>query len=720
MKYISFYIFFLAFSISVSSQDIQHKLSVNININDHLIEVIDDILIPNDYLLANPDLMFSLNSNLKVYSPDEKTVIQEIPEKENKDTRVPVKTYSIQVAGNSGKDIIISIAYSGLINDDITTGAAEYARGFSETSGIISEKGIYLAGSTQWVPKFRNVELFSFFLEVKIDKEWSIVSQGSRTINKITEGKKRIRYESPEPMDEIYLIGGKWTEYSIPTGRVLFQAFLRTPDEKLANKYLGATQGYLSMYEKMIGPYPFTKFALVENFWETGYGMPSFTLLGPKVIRFPWILYSSYPHELLHNYWGNSVYVDYETGNWCEGITVYMADHLLKEQQGQGAEYRQSTLQKYTDFVNPENDFPLNEFISRNNSAEEAVGYGKCMMMNNMLRTNFGDEVFLKAYSKFYHDYKFRKAGFSDIQTCFEEITGIDLSSFFKQWTQRPGAPSLELFKVGINKTSSSYELSFHINQSQPEEVFELDIPVYVYLDGETVVKSTSIHMNNKAQDYLLKFDKKPVRIEVDPMFQLFRRLDRNEVPTTLTQLFGAKNAAVILPSESPSLENYKKMAEIWKITQEAQGKNLEIIFDNELQELPNNKSIWVFGFENKFYGIAKIPENYFNQLSEEEKSTTQLLKSEGSLVYAIRNPGNAELTLGFAGSVQADAIEGLGRKLPHYGKYSYLGFKGTEPKNTLKGVFPTLGSPLNYPIPYSGEIIPASAKIKPRKALTN
>ncbi|MEA1898824.1 MAG: M1 family aminopeptidase [Bacteroidota bacterium] len=720
MKYISFCIFFMAFSITASSQDIKHKLGVKINVHDHLIEVIDDIMIPGDYFMANPDLTFSLNSNLKVYSPDEKITIQEITEKENKEARVPVKTYSIHVAENNGRDIIISIAYSGLINDDITTGAAEYARGFSETSGIISEKGIYLAGSTQWVPSFRNVELFSFFLEVTIDQEWSVVSQGSRTINETTKGKKRIRYESPEPMDEIYLIGGKWTEYSISTGRVLFQAFLRTPDEKLANKYLGATQGYLSMYEKMIGPYPFTKFALVENFWETGYGMPSFTLLGPKVIRFPWILYSSYPHELLHNYWGNSVYVDYETGNWCEGITVYMADHLLKEQQGQGAEYRQSTLQKYTDFVNTENDFPLIEFLSRNNSAEEAVGYGKCMMMNNMLRTNFGDELFLKAWSKFYNDYKFKQAGFSDIQTCFEAITGSELDSFFEQWTQRPGAPSLKLSGVVVNKTNSSYELSFHIDQTQPEEAFELDIPVYVYLEGETEVSSTLISMNNKAQDYLLKFDEKPVRIEVDPMFQLFRRLDRNEVPTTLTQLFGAKSATIILPSDSPSLDNYKKMAELWKITQEAQGKNMEIVLDNELQELPNNKSIWVIGFENKFYKIAKIPENYFNQFSADEKSKAELLMSEGSLVYSIQNPGNAEFTLGFAGSTLADAIEGLGRKLPHYGKYSYLGFKGTEPENILKGIFPTLGSPLNYPISYNGVIIPTLAKIKPRKALTD
>ena len=100
-------------------------------------------------------------------------------------------------------------------------------------------------------------------------------------------------------------------------------------------------------YSGLIGPYPFNKFALVENFWETGYGMPSFTLLGPEIIRFPFILHSSFPHEILHNWWGNSVFVDYGTGNWCEGLTAYLADHLVEEQRGKGAEYRRGTLQKY-------------------------------------------------------------------------------------------------------------------------------------------------------------------------------------------------------------------------------------------------------------------------------------------------------------------------------------------------------------------------------------
>ncbi len=719
MKILSCSLVFLVIQLSLLSQTIHHEIKADINIQDHRIEVIDAISFPKDLMTANPDLIFSLNAELTVHSADGRTVVEEMPGEEEKDASVVVKKYRIRIKENVKEDVSFKIGYSGIINDDIVTGAAEYARGFSETSGIISETGIYLAGSSQWIPEFNNDALISFTLDVTVDPEWSIVSQGTRVIHETLDGKEHIRYESPEPMDEIYLIGGKWTEYSIPSEKVLLQAFLRTPDETLANKYLRATQGYLSMYEKMIGPYPYTKFALVENFWETGYGMPSFTLLGPKVIRFPWILYSSYPHELLHNYWGNGVYVDYESGNWCEGITAYMADHLLKEQQGQGAGYRQSTLQKYTDFVHPDNDFPLTGFLSRNNSAEEAIGYGKCLMMNNMLRTTFGDEMFLKAYSMLYADYKFARAGFSDIQRCFEEVTGTDLSSFFHQWTERTGAPSLKLSDVAVKRTGSSYDLSFHLSQIQPEEVFELDIPVYVYMEGESEVNSVSIQMKNRTREFHLEVDKRPVRIEIDPTFQLFRRLDRNEVPTTMTQLFGAKESVVILPSESPSLAKYREMAELWKATQEAQGKTMEITNDNELSELPSDMTVWVFGFANLFFPSVQIPQKYMEEFPADQKEVAETLRNSGSLVYAIQNPGNEDLTLGFVGTHDPGAIEGLGRKLPHYGKYSYLGFEGDEPVNKAKRVFPALGSPLNYAIPYNGKVIKMSSKIVPRKALS-
>ena len=64
----------------------------------------------------------------------------------------------------------------------------------------------------------------------------------------------------------------------------------------------------------MHGPYPFPKFAIVENFFPTGYGFLSYTLLGGSVLKLPFIPETSLRHEIAHSWWGNGVLVDYAAG----------------------------------------------------------------------------------------------------------------------------------------------------------------------------------------------------------------------------------------------------------------------------------------------------------------------------------------------------------------------------------------------------------------------
>jgi hypothetical protein len=235
------------------------------------------------------------------------------------------------------------LKYGGIINHPIEQYGREQARGYSQTKGMISGEGVYLAGSSLWYPMFED-KLLTFKLRLELPPEWDAVSQGERTYHAKNISSTIVQWESPEPQEEIFIAAARFHEYIRSAGKTRAMVFLRTPDQGLAGRYLNATVRYISMYETLIGPYPYEKFALVENFWETGFGMPSFTLLGPKVIRFPFIIDSSYPHEILHNWWGNSVFPDYENGNWSEGLTAYLSDHLLKEQRGEVAEYRQTTF----------------------------------------------------------------------------------------------------------------------------------------------------------------------------------------------------------------------------------------------------------------------------------------------------------------------------------------------------------------------------------------
>jgi len=697
--------FIFCTTLTFASETLHHKISATVNPSKHFIEAADEIKIPADQI--KQDMFFLLNNNLTVTSEtpgvlitlDESGIKAEDfgidREDFNYSSDYTQNKYLLSFDNYEGGEVTFLLKIRGIINYPISQLGEEYARGFSQTPGIIDEKGVYLAGSTFWIPWFNN-EWISFELTVEVPQDWSVVSQGNRTLNETKNGIHAIRWDSPEPMEEIYLIAAQFTEYSKSAGSIDVMAFLRTPDEALANKYLEATAQYLEMYRKLVGPYPFTKFALVENFWETGYGMPSFTLLGEQIIRFPFILNSSYPHELLHNYWGNSVYVDFKTGNWCEGLTAYMADHLIAEQRGQGEEYRRSTLQKYTDYVRSSNDFPLSEFGSRYNASSEAIGYGKSSMMWNMLREKVGDELFIQSFQQFYQNNKFKAASFDDIRLSFEKVTGKILKPFFDQWVGRKGAPELALSNVSAQKENENYLLNFTLKQIQSEDVFILDVPVAVSFENKIDIKK--IEMTQKEQSYQLTFSENPLLVQIDPQFNLFRKLNYNEIPPSLSKIFGSEEVLILLPSKADSVkqEYYKKLADIWAADS---TKKFKTLFDNEISELPLTTSVWILGTENIFRDkIQAGIKDYSAELTEDmvRIGAASFDAKKNSIVISVRHPNNPAAVLVFLSTDNKEAIEGLARKLPHYGKYSYLVFEGNEPTNIGKGEWETVNSPLS------------------------
>ncbi len=695
---------FICSSAVFAGDIIHHKIYVSLEPGRHYLQVTDEVTIPAGQM--KPVLNFLLNKNLNIASesPD---VILELNksgvkaedfgmDREDFDQQGgnSENQYSLTFKNYIGKETIFTLKYDGIIDYPIQQLGEEYARGFSQTPGIIDTEGVYLAGSTYWVPWFNN-NWIDFEMTVEMPHHWDVVSQGKRTQNAIKNGQHIITWDSPEPMEEIYLIAARFTEYSKAAGSIDVMAFLRTPDETLANKYLEATAQYLEMYRKLIGPYPFTKFALVENFWETGYGMPSFTLLGEQIIRFPFILNSSYPHELLHNYWGNSVYVDFKSGNWCEGLTAYMADHLIAEQRGQGEEYRRSTLQKYTDYVKSSNDFPLSEFGSRYNASSEAIGYGKSLMMWNMLRNLIGDDNFVKGFQKFYRDNKFKAASFDDIRVSMEAVTGEDLKQFFHQWVTRKGAPELILSDVSVKEVNGQYQLSFTLKQVQDEEVFNLGVPVAVATANKAEMKT--VEMNQKVQSYEMMFNERPLLVQVDPQFNLFRKLHYNEIPPSLSKIFGSDEITIILPSKAgeSELEYYRRLAGTWSSDS---TKKIKIVSDDEITELPSESAVWIFGTENLFAGkIREGLKDYDAVLSKDSVmlGSTSYPVNKTSFIIAVRHPENPASVIVLLSADNKDAVTGLARKLPHYGKYSYLVFEGTEPSNIGKGEWETVNSPL-------------------------
>jgi hypothetical protein len=678
-----------------------HQLQIALHPEQRSLTAADIITLPSN---VPRTFYFLLHHSLNPTSPDANIEPAEVVSGEQ------LAKYRITLPAGRNS---FTLTYQGEIFHPPQQDARE-VRTFESTPGIIDLQGTVLTGDSGWYPRFSDGP-FTFSLDIDIPQGWHAISQGKRSNVNATH----VAWQEAQPQNEIYLIAAPFVEYAQAAGGIETLAYLRNNDPALARRYLGATQRYLEMYQTLIGPYPYAKFALVENFWETGYGMPSFTLLGSQVIRLPFIVDTSYPHEILHNWWGNGVYVDYASGNWSEGLTAYLADHLLQEQKGSGAEYRRSTLQKYADFVSASRDFPLMQFTSRHSAQSEAVGYGKAIMMFHMLRMKLGDEAFTRALQNLYREYRFRRAGFADIENIFSKVSGIQLEPFFAQWVQQTGAPQLRLVSAQTRHTVKGYELDIVIEQTQSGSAYRLDLPFAVTLAGYEAAYSAVIAMKEKRAELHLNLDAQPLRVDVDPEFDLFRRLDRAEIPPAFSQIFGAEKLLIVLPRTAPQAlrTQYLEIARAW---QRQPSRVTTIKWDDEIGQLPATGAVWLFGWENSFR------EKFTNALDTNGVTMSDVEariangKYERSLNALALTAHVGQIPIGWMAAPEAAMLPVLARKLPHYGKYSYAAFSGSELTNLAKGVWPVTSSPLGQAVKQEDGSTPdvPRGKLKPRESL--
>ncbi|MCF6325418.1 MAG: M20/M25/M40 family metallo-hydrolase [Gammaproteobacteria bacterium] len=693
------------------TKTIQHVLNISLEPATSMITAQDTITLP-DHLASQAYFEFLLHAGLKPTSSTHAVETLATPSNSIQ------HHYRVKLSADKQP---ITLNYSGVINHPISADGEQYARGFKETPGLIDKEGIFLAGSTLWYPVVSE-QLVSFKLAISLPEGWSAISQGSR-IPLLTEalpGWTKVMWEEKQPQDDIFIIANRYYEYRQSAGATEAMVFLRDADETLAQKYLDTTAQYLSMYNKLLGPYPYQKFAMVENFWDTGYGMPSFTLLGPRVIRFPFILHSSYPHEILHNWWGNGVFVDYDKGNWAEGLTTYLADHLIAEQRGRAINYRRDVLQRYSDFVIHERDFPLSEFRSRHSAATEAVGYGKTLMLFHMLRQQLGNRDFVRALATLYRKHRFTIASFQDVEAIFSQVSEQNLAPFFEQWVQRAGAPSLKLDNATTRKEGRHYRLNASLIQQQTGIPFKLKIPVMIYLEGQSEPHIEMVTMASSQVDLSLTFEARPLRIEIDPMFDLFRRLDDKEIPSALSQGFGAERVLMLLPSKAHNklLSEYRNMAMAWAGNQPG---DWQVKLDSEIDQLPSDQAVWILGWNNLFSDTVK---QALKKQGVSVDGTTLTLKEQSlpianhSVMLTARHPDNSGSTLVWLATSRAEAVPALARKLPHYRKYSYLAFEGDEGNNVAKGQWRVLNSPMSLDFNYTDNPERDGFKLTPAPAL--
>ncbi|MCG8416210.1 MAG: M20/M25/M40 family metallo-hydrolase, partial [Pseudomonadales bacterium] len=344
---------------------------------------------------------------------------------------------------------------------------------------------------------------------------------------------------------------------------------------------------------------------------------------------------------------------------------------------------------RYKNYVADGTDFPLSQFTARNSAATQAVGYGKTLMLWHMLRVELGDELFLEGLRQFYEQYKFRRASFADIERLFSGLSGVDLTAFFDQWVHRTGAPELSVDVQEVNGNRARIMFA----QTQFGDPYLLKVPVALYYEGESEPQLYDINLSQKTEGFFAPDYDRLQAVLVDPYFDVFRTLDREETPPSVGELFGASEINFILPNTNR--EQWTELAQNFGANAE-----YELIFADGIDSIPADKPAWILGRDNPWAATVTEAASVYG-VTETDSGLTMAGSEIGydnrTTLILGRHPDNPELAIGALHIDDMVALPGTIEKLPHYGRYSYVSFTGAEPTIDIRGEWESTNSPLQW-----------------------
>lgn len=524
----------------------------------------------------------------------------------------------------------------------------------SQMDGLIDHTGIALTGL--WHPRLDTDCLQG--LTATLPKQFTAISEAEEIRDTVSGNTRTVRFRFDHPLTSLNFVAGPYVveQEPIGPGQTLYSYFF-AEDKALAAEYRKKTLGYLKRYQELIGPYPYKRFSIVENRLPTGYAMPTFTLLGQAVVRLPFITETSLGHEVLHSWFGNSVDVDTSQGNWCEGLTTYLADQAFAADKGGAAAFRKQQLITYQSYVGADNTFALKDFsgagshLNSGNKAARAVGYEKASMLFHMLFREIGDAPFYAGLRDFYARFHNRQAGWQDLAASFAQSSHQNLEPFFSQWLNRADLPRLQITSAPLTEKEGQMELALTIKQLQ-ENPYRLRLPLdIVTAKGK---ERREVTLTEKETKLTIPLADYPSLVIADPDYDLMRALAPEELPPTWSRFLGARERLALVP-EGKDLQTYAPLLDLLA-AMNCPVKAAGSATDKDLA----GKSVIFLGTD------SRLARSIFAGQPQAAPGFT-LETKENPLA-----PGQVAVLIASASAAETAAAT---PKLAHYGRYSTLRF---------------------------------------------
>ncbi|MDH3218082.1 MAG: M1 family aminopeptidase [Gammaproteobacteria bacterium] len=452
--------------------------------------------------------------------------------------------------GNSGNDYVLRLPDKGrhvlefMLRGSIParSGGDAAASGQYASSG---SDGVYLPGWEAWIAH-DDEEPVRFRMRVTVPASQRAVATGKLVDEKVGDQTYSATFELAQPGETPSLFAGPYRTSERLSDGLRLRTYFHAELDTLAEPYLDAAEAYIRRFRAEIGDYPYADFHVISAPIPVGLGFPNLTYVGRQVIPLPFMRTRSLAHEVLHNWWGNGVAVDYASGNWAEGLTTYMADYALERDKGE-AEARSMRVKWLRDYaaLPAQRDQPVRAFRSKQHQASQVIGYNKVAFIFHMLSIEIGQAAFDAGLRRFWSEHRFRTAAWQDLQAAFEQSAGRELGWFFEQWLDRRGAPRLSLGAHRIEQLENGFRTSIEI--LQPVAGYRFRLPVRLIMPSGFERHEITVSETLTTVEWIT--DDRPESIHFDPESDVFRLLQQDETPPIIRDITLNPTTSVVIGS---------------------------------------------------------------------------------------------------------------------------------------------------------------------------
>ena len=296
----------------------------------------------------------------------------------------------------------------------------------------------------------------------------------------------------------------------------------------------------LQLYHNLFGDYPFIKekYGHVQFSWGGGmeHQTATFVVNANEVLM---------AHELGHQWFGDKITCASWVDIWLnEGFATHLASIYME------AKYPASTITNRKNEIayitsQPGGSVKVDDTTNVGRIFDSRLSYNKGSHLLYMLRWILGDSVFFRAIRQYQKDPKviYGFATTNDLKRNLEQVSGKDLTGFFKDWYEGQGFPA---YNVEWTPLGSGYvKIKMNQSASHPNAGF-FELPVALNFKNATQQKIIVLDNTSNGEIFFRNIGFIPDTVLIDPEYWL---ITRNNTSRKVPDAVNGQNIVQVFPN---------------------------------------------------------------------------------------------------------------------------------------------------------------------------